>query len=108
MRLEVTRDVVSDLWALCTSGEASPDTRTLVDAFLAGDPPFAETLRRSDSLPGLVPRLSLTPDAERRLLDQARQHARNKLLLIGGAIAVAGFVALLSLAGALVFLASRH
>jgi len=43
----VTRDVVSDLWPLYASGEASADTRALVDAFLAADPAFAATLRAS-------------------------------------------------------------
>ena len=43
----VTRDVVSDLWPLYASGEASADTRALVDAFLAEDPAFAATLRAS-------------------------------------------------------------
>ena len=45
--MHVTRDVVSDLWPLYASGEASADTRALVDAFLAGDPAFAQSLRES-------------------------------------------------------------
>jgi hypothetical protein len=43
--LNVTRDVVADLWPLYESGEATADTRTLVDEFLANDPAFATTLR---------------------------------------------------------------
>lgn len=43
--MTVTRDVVSDLWPLYASGEASADTRTLVEGFLAGDPAFAAALR---------------------------------------------------------------
>jgi len=38
--MNVTHDVVSDLWPLYASGEASADTRALVDTFLAGDPAF--------------------------------------------------------------------
>jgi len=45
--MTVTRHVISDLWPLYESGEASPDTRALVDAFLATDPAFARTLRDS-------------------------------------------------------------
>ena len=47
MRLEVTRDVVNDLWPLCRSGEASADSRTLVDTYLAQDSNFARTLQES-------------------------------------------------------------
>jgi ferric-dicitrate binding protein FerR (iron transport regulator) len=105
MKLDVTLDVVSDLWPLCKSGDASPDSRALVDAFLASDPALAEKLRRGESLSPVIPHIRLSPDAERRLLDHARRRARTKMLLIGAAIAVAGllaigaFVALLVLAG---------
>ena len=44
--MKVTRDVIVDLWPLYSSGEASPDTRALVEAFLDGDPAFANELRR--------------------------------------------------------------
>jgi hypothetical protein len=36
----------------------------------------------------------LSPDAERRLLDEARKRARMKLLLIGGGIALVGLLAI--------------
>ncbi len=101
MKLEVSRDVVSDLWSLCRSGDASTDSRALVDAFLSEDGAFAATLKERERLPGVMPALRLSPDAERRLLDQARERARMKLLVIGGAIAVAGFVAIVALAGVL-------
>jgi anti-sigma factor RsiW len=45
--MTVTRDVVSDLWPLYASGEASADTRALVEVFLATDPAFAQVLRES-------------------------------------------------------------
>ncbi len=101
MKTEVTRDVVSDLWPLCQSGDASSDSRTMVDAYLAQDTALAEQLRRGQDLSGLMPRVRLSPDAERRLLDDARQRARLKLLLIGGAIAFAGFLALAAFVGVL-------
>ena len=43
--LNVTRDVVADLWPVYEAGEATADTRALVDEFLANDPSFAQTLR---------------------------------------------------------------
>lgn len=104
MRLDVTRDVVSDLYPLYRSGEASRDTRALVEGFLAGDGEFAATLRETERLaPGFAaPRLS--PDAELRLLEAAQQRARMKLRIIAGAVGVGGVLLLLALSGAMVML----
>lgn len=55
----ITRDVISDLWPLYASGEASPDTRALVEAFLREDPEFAQTLH--DSVLGTLPQLEAPP-----------------------------------------------
>jgi hypothetical protein len=105
MNLDVTRDVVSDLWPLCRTGEASADSRALVDAFLARDGEFAADLRRSGTLRGVVPSVSLSPDAEFQLLAEARRNARLKLLIIGGSVALAGFIMLVALV-ALLFMRS--
>jgi len=105
MKLDVTRDVVGDLWSLCRAGEASADSRTLVDAFLAADGAFATTLQDSEKLPRVMPALRLSPDAERRLVDDARDRARLKLLVIGGSIALVGLLALTALGGALLIVA---
>lgn len=96
MKLEVTRDVVNDLWPLCQSGDASADSRQVVVQFLAHDPQFAALLEQSDELRRVVPAVRLTPDAELRLLLDARKTARLKLLIIGGSI-VLGVVALLAM-----------
>ena len=42
--MNVTRGVILDLWPVYSAGEASPDTRALVEAFLATDPEFARDL----------------------------------------------------------------
>jgi len=101
MKLEVTRDVVSDLWPLCRSGDASADSRALVDGYLATDPAFAAKLKESETLPGLTAPLRLSPDAERRLLDNARDHARRKLVVVGVAIGFGGVILLAALFGAM-------
>ena len=70
----VTRDVIVDLWPLYVSGEASRDTRGLVEAFLHQDPEFARELRQDASGPLTghdVP--SLTPDHELRTLAQIKR-----------------------------------
>ncbi len=107
MKLDVTRNVVSDLWPLCRTGDASADSRALVDNFLAQDDAFAASLRDSDTLTRAVPGFRLSPDAERRLLDDARQRARAKLMVVGAAIGLTGLIALIALGGALVMVAGR-
>jgi hypothetical protein len=70
----VSRDVITDLWPLYVSGEASPDTRILVEAFLHEDPGFAQELRQdtgaqlaSNDVP------CLTPDHELRTLARIKR-----------------------------------
>lgn len=68
---KITRNVVADLWPLYESGEASQDTRALVDDFLAGDQDFARRLREQQpGLPG--PSVALAPDAEVSALRRTR------------------------------------
>jgi len=98
MRADVTRDVVSDLWPLCRSGDASADSRALVDAFLAQDAQFASVLKQSEDLRRVIPSVRLSPDAELRLLLEAQKQARLKLLIIGGSIAVTACLVLGALA----------
>ena len=101
MRIDVTRDVVSDLWALYRTGDASADSRALVDAFLAQDTAFAETLKESEKMDTIVPPVRLSPDAERRMLDDAAKTARLKLLVVGGSAALVAVLLFAAFAGAL-------
>jgi hypothetical protein len=105
MKLEVTRDVVKDLWPLCRAGEASSDSKTLVDTFLAEDSAYAATLTVSETLSPVVPMVHLSPDVERRLLDDARKRAQTKWLVVGAAVALAGIIALTALGGLLYIMA---
>jgi hypothetical protein len=75
--MKITRDVVTDLWPLYLSGEASPDTRALVDAFLVGDPDFARMLTENGSRSLLsCPTPALTPDHETRMFANVRKQLR--------------------------------
>lgn len=70
----VTRDVITDLCQLYVSGEASADTRTLVEAFLREDPASAQEIREDAGVPlsgHEVP--PLTPDHELRTLAQIKR-----------------------------------
>jgi hypothetical protein len=102
MKLEVTRDVVVDLWPLCRAGEASADSRALVDDYLTHDGALAAELKESEMRnPDLTP-LHLSPDAERQYLDNARTHARQKMLVMLAGIVVGGIVLLVALNAAMV------
>lgn len=105
MKLEVTREVVSDLWPVCRAGEASVASRSLVDQFLAGDQDFAAVLRESDRVRALVPPVRLSPEAELRLLQEAGRRARAKLLIIGGGIGLAATLLFAAFAGVLLVFA---
>ena len=77
---KITRDVVTDLWPIDESGEASRDTRRLVDEFLAADPEFARTLRAT---PALEVPVTLPPDAEAVALKRTRDLVRGTSWLRG-------------------------
>ena len=72
--MTVTRPVIVDLWPIYSSGEASAETRALVDAFLEGDPDLARQLRR-DPLATVQPPPP-PPDTETRAFARARQRLR--------------------------------
>lgn len=70
----VTRNVITDLWPLYLSGDASDDSRRLVDGFLAADPDFARALRDTGhpSL-GVGAAPSLPPDHELKTLARIKR-----------------------------------
>jgi ferric-dicitrate binding protein FerR (iron transport regulator) len=73
----VTRNVITDLWPLYLSGDASEDSRRLVDDYLAADPEFARALRDTANpslAPGAAP--SLPPDHELKTLDRIKRRLR--------------------------------
>ena len=69
--MNVTRPVIVDLWAVYASGEASGDTRALVDEFLRGDPELAQQLRHEPELPAVA--AALSPDHQVRALNATRR-----------------------------------
>ena len=79
--MDITRDVISDLWPIYEAGEASADTRALVERFLTQDPAFAATLRQAVTLPATPPPVSR--DAEARALQRTRNLVRGRAWLRG-------------------------
>ena len=82
--MTITRAVVLDLWPLYEAGEASADTRSLVEAFLRDDPEYAQELARSASIPTAQP--VLPPDAETEAFVRVRRRLRGYPILLNLAI----------------------
>jgi ferric-dicitrate binding protein FerR (iron transport regulator) len=81
--MNVTRQVISDLWPLYVAGEASADTRALVESFLAADPPFATALRESAGVGlGVAPAPALAPDHELKALARTRRRLKGYVWLL--------------------------
>ena len=79
----VTREIITDLYSLYASGEASPDTRRLVEAFLREDAEFARSLKETgpDLLAGSTP-LSLPPDHELKTLARLKRRLSGPIWLL--------------------------
>ena len=93
--MAITRPVILDLWPAYVSGEASPETRALIEEFLASDPEFARQLRENP-LAGLEPP-PLPPDLELNAFARARRELRGfpwlrKLAVVLTALAFARIV----------------
>jgi hypothetical protein len=104
MKADITRDVISDLWPLYKAGEASADSRRMIEAFLAEDGAYRTLLDESETISrGLPDGVGLSPDAELRLIALARERIRTTAWLVGAAIGAFVFVSLAFVGGALLF-----
>lgn len=85
--MKITRDVVSDLLAVYLSGEATADTRALVEEWLKTDADLArraEEARRADLPPVTLP----APSAEQRAFVRTRRGLRLRAIMLGLAVYV--------------------
>jgi len=83
--MTVTREVVDDLWPLYAAGEASADSRALVEEFLRQDPEYAKLLQgrgEPDPLGHEIPKLP--PDREAKALRRTKRllHGHDWLLFL--------------------------
>ena len=89
--MNVTREIVKDLLPLYVSGEASADTRTLVESFLREDPELArlaDALRAEEVSPArgaIVP-----PGAGRAALSRTKGLLRRRTRLLAFALLFSG------------------
>jgi hypothetical protein len=79
--MKVTRDVISDLWPVYDSGEASADTKAMVEAFLAQDAAFAAALRAKLDIPSME--VPMSPESETRALKRTRDLVKGRGWLRG-------------------------
>jgi anti-sigma factor RsiW len=85
--MEITRDVVKDLLTVYEAGEASDDTRAIVERWLRNDPELARQVRQAAdvSLPSPPP---LGATAEKLALDRTKRQLRRRFVLLGTAVYV--------------------
>ncbi len=83
--MKITRDIVKDLLTVYLAGEASEDSRALVEEWLRGDPALASQVERARAgrLPPVAPP---PPSAEMAALDRTRRRLRWRSILLGAAI----------------------
>ena len=95
--MNITRDVVADLLPAYLAGEASADTRALVEEFARQDAEFARLLaaQRSELALGAQalrePAAGLPPDHELRTLERTRRMAARLRWLMALALAFTAF-----------------
>lgn len=83
----VTRDIIADLYPLYVSGDASPDTRSLVDSFLKEDPAFALSLKETGRDPlAAYAAPALPPDHELKTLARVKRRLSGPIWLLQLAI----------------------
>jgi anti-sigma factor RsiW len=85
--MNINRDGVKDLLAVYLAGEASADTRALVEDWLKTDRELARQVEhaRRSSLPPVSPP---APTSEKRALDRTRRRLRLRIVLLGVAVYV--------------------
>ena len=87
--MNVTKDVIIDLLPAYLSGEASADTRALIEEMAAGEPSVArllEAARRDEREPALRQPIALPADVERESVSRTRSVLRWRGVLLALAI----------------------
>ena len=78
MNTVITRDIITDLLPVYLSGEASADTKTLVESYMKSDLEFSRLVKSESRVVFTGPALPARPDQELRALHRARRRLRRK------------------------------
>ena len=81
----ITRDIISDLYVLYSSGDATADSRRLVEEFLSQDPELAASLKESGGTIPILP-APLPPAHELKTLDRLKRRLAGPIWLLQLAI----------------------
>jgi hypothetical protein len=76
--MKITRDIITDLLPLYQSGEASPDTRELVESFLKEDPEFARIVNAEQTLLLTDDQPKLSKENEMETLEKTKKLLRQR------------------------------
>ena len=83
--MKITRDVITDLLPVYLSGEASADTRTLIEEFLTENPEFAELIAEQGK-PLEKTNINLPKESEMKTLENTKSLLRKRSLYLAFAI----------------------
>ena len=83
--MKITRDVITDLLPVYLSGEASADTRTLIEEFLTENPEFAELIAEQNQ-PLEKTNINLPKENEMKTLENTKSLLRKRSLYLAFAI----------------------
>jgi anti-sigma factor RsiW len=88
--MNITKDVITDLLPLYLAGEASPDTRRLLEDYLQQHPEFAADVQaaadRSTALLQAAGTGAPLPDHEKATLERVRRFNHRRTLLVALAL----------------------
>ena len=85
--MKITRYIITDLLPLYESGEASPDSRSLVEEYFQQDPEFARLVQSesTQTLPAQSP-ATLPKELEMQTLERTKNLLRRRTWLLASAI----------------------
>ena len=83
--MKITRDVITDLLPVYLAGEASPDTRSLVEDYLKEDPEFAKLIAGQNT-PLAQTTINIPKETEMQTLEKTRSLLRKRSFYLGFAI----------------------
>lgn len=98
--MNVTRDVILDLWPVYEAGEASEDTRALVEAFLEQDAEFARLVReKGRDMHAPVASITLPPEKEQETLQATVRLLRQRMQFLAMGLVLPLFAAMFRFPG---------